>query len=294
MNPDHRPTPSTFSGAPLPHGRRAAPRTTTRTDKRVRPGSRRRLSRGETNSPTINRAGAVRLSPLRRSASARLVIAAVAAGLLIAPYLLPAYADTTSPTGIAPVPATETQSLSMTNSDAAAVAVVRDGYTATKIVPLAYRPYARTANTFVNDPNSPIQWPFTQGVPITSGFGPRIAPCGGCSTFHKGLDLNPGAGTPIQAIADGVVTAANSLGGQLGVHLKIDHLVDGQRVSSLYAHMQQGSVTVAVGDNVTVGQTIGRVGNTGLSTGAHLHFEILLEGTTPVDPYAWLTSKVGS
>lgn len=294
MNSDHQPTSSNRSREPAPRGRRAAPRTMTRTDRKARPGRRRSLPRGGTNSRTVDRSGAVRLSLLRRNPSVRVVIAAVAAGLLMAPYMLPAYADTAAPTGSNPAPATETQSLSTTSSDATSVVVVRDGYTATKIIPGAYRPYARTASTFVNDPNSPIQWPFTQGVPISSGFGPRIAPCGGCSSYHKGLDLIPGAGTPIQAIADGVVAAVNTLSGELGVHLMIDHVVDGQRVSSLYAHMQQGSVTVAVGENVTVGQTIGRVGNTGLSTGAHLHFEILLDGTVPIDPYAWLKSKVGS
>lgn len=294
MNSDHQPTSSDMSRESSPRGRRAAPRTTTRADRKARPGRRRSLPRRRTNSPTVNRAGAARPSLLRRNPSVRMVIAAVAAGLLMAPYLLPAYADTAAPTGNSPVPVTETQSLSATSKDAASVAVVRDGYTATRIIPGAYRPYARTASTFVNDPNSPIQWPFTQGVPISDGFGPRVAPCGGCSSYHKGLDLTPGVGTPIQAIADGVVAAVNTLSGGFGVHLMIDHVVDGQRVSSLYAHMQQGSVTVAVGENVTVGQTIGRVGNTGLSTGAHLHFEILLDGTVPIDPYAWLKSKVGS
>lgn len=293
MNFDHHPTSSNVSRGSSPRGRRAAPRSTTRADRKARSGRRRGLPRGGTNSPRGDNAGAARLSLLRRNPSVRVVIAAVAAGLLMAPYLLPAYADTALPTVSNPVPATETQSL-LTSSDAASVAVVRDGYTATKIIPGAYRPYARTANTFVNDPNSPIQWPFAQGVPISDGFGPRIAPCGGCSSYHKGLDLTPGVGTPIQAIADGVVAAVNTLSGELGVHLMIDHVVDGQRVSSLYAHMQQGSVTVAVGENVTVGQTIGRVGNTGLSTGAHLHFEILLNSTLPIDPYAWLKSKVGS
>ncbi|MCB1281661.1 MAG: M23 family metallopeptidase, partial [Salinibacterium sp.] len=68
----------------------------------------------------------------------------------------------------------------------------------------------------------------------------------------------------------------------------------GQKVSSLYAHMQEGTVTVALGEAVTVGQIIGRVGNTGLSMGPHLHFEILLDGVHPTDPYAWLTARVGS
>jgi murein DD-endopeptidase MepM/ murein hydrolase activator NlpD len=106
--------------------------------------------------------------------------------------------------------------------------------------------------------------------------------------------MMPGAGTPIQAIADGVVTAVNSISGELGVHVKVDHVLDGQRVSSLYAHMQVGTEAVALGERITVGQLIGRVGNTGLSTAPHLHFEILLDGNRPIDPYAWLKLKVGS
>lgn len=224
----------------------------------------------------------------------RVVAATLAAGLLTVPYLIPANADTATPTANGPAPVVETQSVSTTSPVAIAAVIERDEYTATAFIPDDYWPYSRTANTFINNPNSPIQWPFTQGVPIVSGFGPRIAPCDICSTFHKGLDMMPGAGTPIQAIADGVVTAVNSISGELGIHVKVDHVLDGQRVSSLYAHMQVGTEAVALGERITVGQLIGRVGNTGLSTAPHLHFEILLDGNRPIDPYAWLKLKVGS
>ena len=81
--------------------------------------------------------------------------------------------------------------------------------------------------------------------------------------------------------------------GGLGVHVIIDHKVGGQLVSSLYGHMQQGSLTVRQGQTVAVGQILGQVGSTGQSTGAHLHFEILLGGDTPTDPYAWLLQRAG-
>lgn len=223
-----------------------------------------------------------------------MVFAALAAGLLAAPYLIPANATTLPEPSSETVPSAEPQVVSAAGTDAALTAIERDSYTATAFVPDDYYPYSKTASTFVNDPNSPIQWPFTRGVPIVSGFGPRVAPCDICSTFHKAVDFAPGAGTPIQAIADGVVSAVNSISWELGVHIKIDHVVDGQTVSSLYAHMQEGTVTVALGEAVTVGQIIGRVGNTGLSMGPHLHFEILLDGVHPTDPYAWLTARVGS
>ena len=151
----------------------------------------------------------------------------------------------------------------------------------------------RTASTFVNDPTSAIQWPFPTGVPITDGFGPRAAPCSGCSTMHKGLDMTPGVGTPIGAIAAGTVIEAVSSDAGLGVSARIEHLVDGRTYVSVYAHMQFGSLTVSEGDQVQVGQQIGAVGNTGQSTGPHLHLEIWQDGTTPIDPYAWLTAMVG-
>ncbi|WP_165069193.1 M23 family metallopeptidase [Marisediminicola senii] len=183
-------------------------------------------------------------------------------------------------------------------------AINRDSYTVTAkpqpITVAAASPssqvgFSSTAATFVNDPASAVQWPFTQGVPISSGFGPRNVPgCGFCSTNHKGLDLNPGSGTPIQAIADGVVVDLGNPSGPYGVFVVIEHVIDGQKVNSMYAHMLLGSLTLSIGQSVTVGQSIGAVGSTGNSTGAHLHFEILLGGTLPVDPFAWLTAQVGS
>ncbi|MEA9986768.1 M23 family metallopeptidase, partial [Subtercola sp. RTI3] len=152
--------------------------------------------------------------------------------------------------------------------------------------------YAHTSNSFTNNPASPIQWPFTTGVPISDGFGPRLAPCSACSSFHKGLDMNPGEGAPIQAMADGVVsTVVSKDDGGLGVYVVIDHVIDGQNVQSWYGHMLTGSVAVTKGQKITVGQLVGNVGNTGTSTGAHLHFEVHVNGTA-IDPYAWLKSHV--
>ncbi|GAA1961789.1 hypothetical protein GCM10009776_25610 [Microbacterium deminutum] len=143
------------------------------------------------------------------------------------------------------------------------------------------------SNFFVNNPNSPIQWPFAVGVPISYGFGMRSG------RMHEGVDFTPGAGSPIQAIADGVVRIATNSGGAYGVTVVIDHHIDGQLVSSRYAHMQYGSLQVAAGQHVTVGTVIGRTGNTGRSYGAHTHFEILLGGTTAIDPIPWLRAHAG-
>jgi murein DD-endopeptidase MepM/ murein hydrolase activator NlpD len=143
------------------------------------------------------------------------------------------------------------------------------------------------SNFFVNDPNSAIQWPFAVGVPITYGYGMRSG------RMHEGVDFTPGAGSPIQAIADGVVRVSTDSGGAYGVHVIIDHVIDGQLVSSHYAHMQYGSRQVQVGDKVTVATVLGRTGNTGRSYGAHTHFELLMNGTTAIDPIPWLRQHAG-
>lgn len=170
-----------------------------------------------------------------------------------------------------------------------AVSVNRDGVTVESREQVAEVSHLRLGDTFTNDPNGTIQWPFMVGVPISDYFGPRIAPTEGASTFHEGVDFDPGAGAPIQAIADGVVREVDPYNDNgLGVHVIIDHMIDGNLVSSVYGHMRPGSLRVTSGQKVKVGNIIGLVGDTGISTGAHLHFEIRLNGTQAVDPYAWL------
>ena len=136
-----------------------------------------------------------------------------------------------------------------------------------------------------------VQWPVPQSTTMSSDFGFRS--CAGCSSNHLGIDLNPGSGYPIQSIADGVVVLAEESSAGLGVQVVVEHVVDGATVRSLYAHMQFGSMTVGVGDTVTRGQVLGAVGNTGQSTGAHLHFGILVDGVE-IDPHAWLLQHANS
>ena len=139
---------------------------------------------------------------------------------------------------------------------------------------------------------TPVSYPIPRGTHMSSGWGYRAAPCGGCSSFHEGLDWNPGAGYPVRAIANGVVTEA-ATGGGLGVHVFIKHNVDGEIVTSGYGHMQYGSMNLHVGQKVKRGQIIGRVGSTGASTGAHLHF-ILEHGDEMFDPLPWLRKHANS
>ena len=105
--------------------------------------------------------------------------------------------------------------------------------------------------------------------------------------------MTPGIGTPIQAMADGVVTTATEQGGAYGVYVVIRHEIDGQVVESVYAHMREGSLALTPGQTVRVGQMVGRVGDSGRSFGAHLHFEIRTGGEA-VDPLAWLPARVRS
>ena len=114
------------------------------------------------------------------------------------------------------------------------------------------------------------------------------------SAGHQGNDFLPGAGTAILSIADGVVVAATNDDGSLGVHVEIEHVIDGETVISTYSHMAMGSLNLSVGDTVAGGQQVGLVGSTGASTGPHLHFQILLADGTPISPVPWLAKHVNA
>jgi murein DD-endopeptidase MepM/ murein hydrolase activator NlpD len=137
-----------------------------------------------------------------------------------------------------------------------------------------------------------IVWPVINPEPRASGFGPREAPCSGCSTNHDGVDFNPGNGTPVMSIADGVVVLATENGGGLGVNVEVQHNIGGQLITTSYAHMQFGSLAVSEGQRVSAGQQVGLVGSTGQSTGPHLHFEIFGGDDIRFDGFAWLDARI--
>jgi murein DD-endopeptidase MepM/ murein hydrolase activator NlpD len=149
-----------------------------------------------------------------------------------------------------------------------------------------------TRDSFTTMEYTEVQAPVPMSTTISSGFGYRVPPCAGCSSYHKGIDLLAGAGNPIEAIADGTVSAVGNPSGSLGVYVVIDHVINGNKVSSTYAHMALGSMHYSVGDQVTKGDVVGKVGSTGTSTGPHLYFEIRLGGVTPVEPYSWLVKNI--
>lgn len=134
-----------------------------------------------------------------------------------------------------------------------------------------------------------VQWPLaTRDQNITSWFGPRVSPCSGCSSNHRGIDFGGAVGTPIGSISAGVVIDVTPTDqGGLGVHVVVEHRIDGKTTRSVYGHMLAGSLTVEPGDVVLAGEKLGELGNTGASTGPHLHLEIIVEGTH-VDPYTFL------
>ena len=114
---------------------------------------------------------------------------------------------------------------------------------------------------------------------IWSPFGRRAR------DFHTGVDIGASYGTPILAAQSGVVTFAGSESGY-GLEVKIDH---GGGLSTAYAHQSQ--ILVAVGQRVSQGDVIGKVGSTGRSTAPHLHFEVRVNGV-PMDPMRWLNLAV--
>ncbi|MCU1445520.1 MAG: hypothetical protein JWP54_1178 [Cryobacterium sp.] len=188
------------------------------------------------------------------------------------------------------------QSMSVTTE--ASVAVQADTFTGKEIPPpppvVAPAAVGAGPATAAAPAGAAVLWPFAGVTRISDGYGPRSAPCSGCSTFHDGLDMNPGVGTPIGSIAAGVVSSVTAYdNGGLGVHVMIDHVVDGQKVTSTYGHMLAGSAAVTEGQTVSAGQLIGNVGSTGQSTGPHMHLELHLDGVTAIDPYGWLTAHAG-
>lgn len=114
-----------------------------------------------------------------------------------------------------------------------------------------------------------------------SSFGWRLDPFTGRSAFHEGIDFAAPTGTPIVAAAGGVVISSE-YHHQYGNMLEIDH---GNQLTTRYAHASR--LYVQVGDIVKRGQHIADIGSTGRSTGAHLHFEVLIKGVQQ-DPHKFL------
>lgn len=139
---------------------------------------------------------------------------------------------------------------------------------------------AGSAGASVVSGNGTFTHPCPSGY-ISSGFGYRTQPIAGASTNHKGIDFAAATGTPIYAAAAGTVISAG-YAGNAGNLLVISH---GNGLLTYYMHCN--AIYVSAGQKVSRGQNVAAVGTTGNSTGPHLHFQVMLNGT-PVNPANYL------
>lgn len=141
----------------------------------------------------------------------------------------------------------------------------------------------KTGQSQVKVSSTGFIWPIRG--PITSPFGYRIHPIFKSRIFHSGIDIGGPNGGAIKASNDGRVIFSGWYGGY-GKVVILDHgVINGQPITTLYAHMS--SILVSNGQNVTKGQTIGREGSTGYSTGPHCHFEVRVNGK-PTNPLSYI------
>jgi murein DD-endopeptidase MepM/ murein hydrolase activator NlpD len=140
-----------------------------------------------------------------------------------------------------------------------------------------------TTADWIKANSAPNLWP-VEGQ-VTGSFGERIDPFNGEGAFHSGVDIGSSYGHPIVAPADGVVTLTETMGGY-GKTIMIDH---GSGISTRYGHLSGFAVTA--GQHVQRGDIIGYVGESGRSTGPHLHYEVRINDT-PVNPYKYLRMTV--
>jgi murein DD-endopeptidase MepM/ murein hydrolase activator NlpD len=217
------------------------------------------------------------------------------AGALLVGLSVPANAFLTDaaaqPDTLAATATTAGQSVAVADS-APASDDARTSFTVTSYIELMRARYGNRDYAYTVGVGA-IQWPFPYPVPIGDGFGDRVAPCRGCSTFHKGLDFLPGIGTPIFAIADGVVSMSAVTNSGLGNEVNIEHVINGVHITSVYGHMKMNSSPLQVGDVVKVGDLVGLTGQTGVAVGPHLHFEIRINGVQ-VDPWTWMKANAAS
>ncbi|MEN4478925.1 M23 family metallopeptidase [Mycolicibacterium cosmeticum] len=233
------------------------------------PGSRHRSARhrrsGRARSPARHRRSATGPAP------ARALMAALAAGAVAAA----AHAAITSGNGTgAPVAVT-------TGADEGMQIVTLDATPAASVLAEEFVhavAFAQERAQRETRLQRPLYASPTRGI-LTSGFGTRWG------VLHGGIDVANAIGTPINAPADGVVIAAGPVAG-FGMWVKLRH-DDG--TVTLFGHIDRA--TVQTGQHVMAGDQIALMGNTGNSTGPHLHFEVHLAGDRQTDPLPWLAER---
>ena len=131
----------------------------------------------------------------------------------------------------------------------------------------------------------PVRKPVTGEVDMSSPFGMRMDPFLGRPAIHTGIDLRGETGEPVHATATGKVSIAGREGGY-GNMVEINH---GNGLATRYGHLSE--IDVKVGQTVRIGETIGKIGSTGRSTGPHLHYETRIDGEA-VDPQKFLRAGI--
>lgn len=129
----------------------------------------------------------------------------------------------------------------------------------------------------------PVILPVRKPLRVSSGFGLRIHPVSRVRHFHTGIDIPKSEGTPVYATANGVVIGKGYNTGY-GEYIEVQHAGN---FRSFYSHLS--NVLVNVGDTVYIAEQVAHVGNTGISTGSHLHYEIR-KGEYVLDPIGWCQS----
>ncbi|KQO60296.1 M23 family metallopeptidase [Curtobacterium sp. Leaf261] len=128
----------------------------------------------------------------------------------------------------------------------------------------------------------PAVRPVDGSIPDQGNFGGRsVRGCSACSTSHQGTDFAAPTGTAIVSVLDGVVVTAGPSGGY-GNMVLVRHA---NGLQTRYGHMS--AIDVRTGQQVQAGTRLGAVGSTGVSTGSHLHFEVIIDGRA-IDPVPWL------
>lgn len=136
--------------------------------------------------------------------------------------------------------------------------------------------------------NTEIRNAFDRDYPLTDGFAYRTAPV---EQFHDAQDIAAPGGTPVSAIGSGVVIEAGYANDGCGFSIKLQHKVSEETLTSRYCHMQVDSHDRKVGDKIEIGDFIGRVGNTGMSFGDHLHLALRRSGV-PIDPLPYIQEQI--
>ena len=227
---------------------------------------------------------------VRHRRARRGLVATATAALSVAGLMSPVV----FPTPFAPVPgaaAAELPAQQLVGAPAAFEAEALDAISAVEVQAAPVVPQRVNAEQGLVDPSrltdTKLRYPFDQTMPLTDGFGYRTVPV---EQFHDAQDIAAANGTPIRIIGDGVVVEAGWASDGCGFSLKVQHLVDGQDLTSRYCHMEGESHAYQVGDRVRSGDEAGRVGNTGLSFGAHLHLALRLNGE-PLDPLPFIEAN---